>query len=87
MVLLPQTATAIGMGTGMMKQVIPQMRQGRDMMRNASPQEHDEMIAMMVEQLQSSSPAERKGFVEMLDSGYFPPRVSEGVKARLATIK
>ena len=51
------------------------------------PQEQDEMMTMLVEQLQSSSPDERKSFVEVLDGGYFPSRVSEGVKARLATIK
>jgi hypothetical protein len=87
MVVLPQTAAAVGMGMAMLKPVIPQMRQGRDMLRNASPQEQDEMIVMLAEQLQTSSPAERKSFVEMLDGGFFPPRVSEGVKTRLANLK
>ena len=85
MVVLPQTAAAIGMGMAMLKPVIPQMRQGREMMRAASPEEQDEMIATMVDQFQSLSGNERKSAFEMLDSGFFPPRVSEGVKARLAS--
>jgi hypothetical protein len=87
MVVLPETAAAIGMGMSMMKPMIPQMRQGREMMRAASPEEQDEMISMMVEQFQTLSASDRKGAVEMLDSGFFPPRVSEGVKARLAGTK
>jgi len=87
MVLLPQTAAAMGMGMAMLKPVIPQMREGRDMMRRASPEEQDEMIATMVEQLQTVPAGERKSVTEMLDSGFFPPRVSEGVKAQLAKSK
>jgi hypothetical protein len=56
-------------------------------MKSLTLQEQDEMIVMLAEQLQSSSPAERKSFVEVLDGSFFPARVSEGVKARLATIK
>lgn len=84
MVLLPQTAAGIGMGMAMLKPIIPQMRQGRDMLRAASPKEQDELIATIVEQLQTVPANDRKAFVEMLDGGFFPPRVSQGVKARLA---
>lgn len=84
MVVLPQTAAALGMGMGMLKPAIPQMRQAKEQMQAATPEEQDEMIALMAEQLGAVTASERKEVLEMLDGGFFPPRVAAGVRAKLA---
>ena len=45
MVLVPATIPALGMGMGMLKPMVPQLRQARDEMRTLSPAEQDEIAA------------------------------------------
>ena len=83
MVVLPQTAAALGMGMGMLKPMLPQLRQARTEMQALSPSEQDELAAAMASELKSISGDDRKLFLEQLGSGFFPPRVAEGVRQRL----
>ena len=83
MVVLPQTAAALGMGMGMLKPMLPQLREARTEMQALSPSEQDELAAAMASELKSISGDDRKLFLEQLGSGFFPPRVAEGVRQRL----
>jgi hypothetical protein len=83
MVLLPQTAPALGMAMGMMAPVVPQIRQGREQMHKLSPAEQDEFAAAMAQELKELPSNERKAFLEHIDSGFFPAAVAAGVKKRL----
>lgn len=78
MVVLPQTAAALGMG--MLKPMLPQLREARTEMQALSPSEQDELAAAMASELKSISGDDRKLFLEQLGSGFFPPRVAEGVR-------
>ena len=80
MVVLPQTAAALGMGMGMLKPMLPQLRQARTEMQALSPSEQDELAAAMASELKSISGDDRKLFLEQLGSGFFPPRVAAGVR-------
>lgn len=84
MVLVPATIPALGMGMGMMKPMIPQLRQARDEMRALSPAEQDEIAAVLAQELKGLPADQRAALVEHLDSGFFPPRVAQGAKAGLA---
>jgi len=83
MVLLPAAAPALGMGMGMLKPMLPQLRQARDQLHALSPAEQDEIVAALSTELMAMPPADRKALLEFLDSGFFPKRVSDGLKARL----
>jgi hypothetical protein len=83
MALLPQSAASMGMAMGMLKPMLPQMREARAQMHALSPEEQDEMAATMAAELQSTSAEDRQSFVEVLDGGFFPPRVVDGVKSKL----
>ena len=83
MVVLPQTAAALGTGMGMLKPMLPQLREARTEMQALSPSEQDELAAAMASELKSISGDDRKLFLEQLGSGFFPPRVAEGVRQRL----
>ena len=83
MLLIPASTQVLGMGMGMLAPIIPQLRQARDEMRALSPAEQDEVAATLADELKTASPAERKSFVEQLGNGFFPQRISDGVKARL----
>jgi hypothetical protein len=39
---------------------------------------------MLAQEMESLSAEQEEALMETLDSGFFPPRVSEGVKARRA---
>jgi len=84
MVLVPATIPALGMGMGMMKPMIPQLRQARDEMRALSPAEQDEIAAVLAQELRALPADQRAALLEHLDSGFFPPRVAQGAKAGLA---
>ena len=83
MTLLPDAAPAMGMAMGMLKPMLPQMREARDQLHALPPAEQDEVAATMATEMQSLSGEDRKLMLESLDGGFFPPRVSQGVKARL----
>ena len=86
MVLVPASIPALGMGMGMMKPMIPQLRQAREQVRALSPQEQDEVAAALVEQIKPLPADERASLLEYLDSGFFPLRIvaaaKEGAAAR-----
>ena len=84
MVLVPASVPALGMGMGMMKPMIPQLRQARDELRALSPQEQDEVAAVLAQEVRPLPAEQRAAFVEHLDSGFFPPRVAASVRRRLA---
>jgi hypothetical protein len=84
MLLVPATIPALGMGMGLLKPMIPQLRQARDEMRALSPAEQDELAAALAQELKALPADERAALVEQLDAGFFPARVGQGVKARLS---
>ena len=80
MVLLPAAIPALGMGMGMMKPIIPQLRQAREQLHALSPAEQDEIGAELAQQLKALPADQRAALVEHLDSGFFPPRVAQAAK-------
>ena len=84
MVLLPAAAPALGMGMGMMKTMLPQLRQAREQLHALSAEEQNELIAALVPEMKALSADERKTFLEFLDGGFFPKRVAEGLRTQLA---
>jgi hypothetical protein len=82
MLLLPQSAQAMGMGMGMMKTMLPQMRKARDDMRALSPQEQDELAASLGEEFDKMPADDRKTMLGELGGGLFPPRVVESLSRR-----
>lgn len=83
MTLFPQAAQALGMGMGMLAPVLPRLRQAREEMHALSPDEQDEFAGVIADELKSVDATERDEFVRQLGGGFFPPRVVEGVRARL----
>jgi hypothetical protein len=83
--LVPASLPALGAGMGMLKPIVPQLRQARQELRALSPAEQDEVAAAFVQEARALSREERAAFVEHLDSGFFPPRIATAVKQRLAT--
>ena len=81
MVLVPSTIPALGMGMGMLKPMIPQLRQARAEMRALSPAEQDEVAAALGQELKALPADQRSALLEYLDSGFFPPRVVAGARA------
>jgi len=84
MVLLPAAAPALGMGMGMLKPILPQLRQARDQLHALPPAEQDELVAALAPDMQALPAAERKVFLDFLDSGFFPKRIADGLRAQLA---
>ena len=84
MVLLPAAAPALGMGMAMLKPILPQLRQAREQMNALSPAEQDELAAALAPDLKAIPAADRKVLFEFLDSGFFPKRVAESLRAQLA---
>ena len=83
MLLIPAATQALGMGMGMLQPMIPQLRQARAELHALPVAEQDEVAAALAQDLSSLSPDERKALADFLDSGFFPKRVADGVKARL----
>ncbi len=83
MVLIPEAAPALGMGMGMFKTVLPQMKQARAEIQALSPEEQDELAATVARELENVPASERKLFLNEIGGGFFPARVVEGVKASL----
>ena len=87
MTLVPAAVPALGMGMGMLKPVVPQLRQARAEMQALSPAEQDEVAAAFVQEARALSREERAAFAEHLDSGFFPPRIAATVKRHLTTTR
>lgn len=84
LLLVPATIPALGMGMGMLKPMVPQLRQARDELRALSPAEQDEVASAIAQEVRALPSDQRQALIEHLDSGFFPARVSRGVKSRLA---
>jgi hypothetical protein len=84
MVLVPATIPALGMGMGMVKPMIPRFREARAELQALSPAEQDEVADMLAREMEALPDDQRAALMETLDAGFFPTRVSEGVKARLS---
>ena len=82
LLLLPQSAPAMGMAMGMMKPMLSQFREARDEMRALSPLEQDELAASLAEELDKLPAADRKRMLTELGGGLFPPRVVETLTRR-----
>ena len=81
--LVPASVPAVGMAMGILKPMIPQLRQAREQMHALSPAEQDEVAAALVQEVQPMPAAQRTAFVEHLDSGFFPARIAAAVKRKL----
>lgn len=84
MTLVPAAVPALGMGLGMLKPVVPQLRQARAELHALSPGEQDEVAAAFAQEARALTPAERAAFAEHLDAGFFPPRIAATTKRLLA---
>ena len=82
LLLLPQSAPAMGMAMGMMKPMLPKFREARDEMRALSPVEQDELAASLAEEFDKVPAADRKRMLTELGGGLFPPRVVETLSRR-----
>ena len=82
MLLMPQSAPAMGMAMGMMKPMLPQFRDARDQMRALSPEEQDELAASLGQELDKAPPNDRKAMLAELGGGLFPPRVVQTLNQR-----
>ncbi len=83
MVLVPSTIAPLGMAMGMLKPMIPQLRQAREQMHALSPAEQDEAVAALVLELRPLPADQRATMLEHLDSGFFPKRMADGIRAQL----
>ncbi len=83
MVLVPATIPALGMGMGMLKPMIPQLQQARAELQALSPAEQDEVADMLAREMEALPDDQGAALMETLEAGFFPPRVRDGVKARL----
>ena len=82
LLVLPQSAPAMGMAMGMMKPMLPQFREARDEMRALSPTEQDELAATLAQEFDKVPAADRKRMLTELGGGLFPPRVVETLTRR-----
>ena len=84
MLLVPSSIEVLGMGMGMIKPMIPQLRQARAELHALSPAEQDEVAATLTQQMLELPADQRAALTEHLDSGFFPRRISLAVKAATA---
>ena len=82
LLLVPQSAQALGMAMGMMKSVLPQVREARDQMRLLSPGEQDELAAVLAQDLDQVPVGDRKQMLTGVRGGLFPPRVVDALNKR-----
>ena len=83
LIVLPTSIAALGMGMGMLKPIVPQLRQARAELYALSPAEQNEVAIALADEIAPLPASERSEFLEYLGSGFFPPRIVVGVKARL----
>ena len=82
LLLLPQSAPAMGMAIGMVKPMLSQIREARDEMRTLLPTEQDELAASLAEEFDKVPAADRKRMRTDLGGGLVPPRVVETLTRR-----
>ena len=71
------------MGMGMMKPMLPQLREAREQLHALSPAEQDELAAALAPDLKVLPAADRKPLLEFIDGGFFPKRLAESLRAQL----
>ena len=77
----PGSERGVGMAGAMIKQtVLPALRDAKAQMAALSPDEQDQLVAVMTEELRNAAPEDRKSFFEGIGAGFFPPGVVERVK-------
>ena len=84
MLVLPASSAALGMAMGMLKPMVPQLREARAGLQALSPAELDEVAVALAAQIAPLPAAQRDEFSEFLGSGFFPPRIVTVARARLA---
>ncbi len=84
MLLVPAAIPALGMGMGLLKPMIPQLQQARAELHALGPAEQDELAGVLVQEMRALPAEQRAALLEHVESSFFPPRVSQGVKARMA---
>ena len=84
MVLVPASVPALGMGMGMLKPMIPELRQARSELQALSPHEQDEVAAALIQEMRPLPADQRAAFLEHVESGFFPPRIAREVKRGLS---
>lgn len=82
LLLVPQSAQALGMAMGMMKSTLPQIREARDQMHQLSADEQDELATVLAKELDQASESDRKQMLAGLRGGLFPPRVVDALNKR-----
>lgn len=82
MLLLPQSASTMGMAFGVLKPMLPVLRDARTQMHALSPTEQDELADSLAEELDQVPAAERKAMLAELGGGLFPPRVVANLNKR-----
>ena len=83
LVLVPAAAAPMGMAMGLLKPMIPQMREAREELHALSPAEQDEAAAALVQEIGPLPAGQRAEFIEHLGSGFFPKRMADKIKAQL----
>ena len=76
MVVLPTSIAALGMGMGMLKPVLPMLRQARAELHALAPDEQDEVAVALADEIAPLPADQRAEFVDALGSGFFPPESS-----------
>ena len=82
MLVLPQSAPAMGMAMGMIKPVLAQFREARGEIRALPADEQDELAAALAQKFDIVPAADRKAMLAELRSGLFPPRVVQTLARR-----
>lgn len=83
-VMLAPPGANVGMAGAMLKNmVLPQLRTARETMASLTPEERTQLADEIVEGLKEASPEDRKAFQDGFGLGFFPPDVTERVKAKL----
>ncbi len=84
MLVLPQSAPAMGMAFGMLKPMLPRLREARDQMHALSPAEQEELADTLAQEFDNVPAADRKAMLAELGGGMFPPRVVSSLSKRYA---
>ncbi len=83
MLLLPQSAGAMGAGLGMLRPMLGQLRDAREQLRALPTEAQDELAAQMADELRDAPADERREFLDAIGGGFLPPRVVDGLRSRL----
>lgn len=81
----PGSDRTVGIAGAMIKQtVLPALREAKAQLAALSPEEQDQLVAAMTEELRQASDEDRQAFFAGVGSGFFPPGVLDRVRTGLA---